>query len=196
MKSMLENTYSGITEDRLNYLEGIEDGDLYFCDGTENPTRFIQETVANILESDAKHIVIYFRKTVATKKAKNIAKRMGIAVKAADSSKSIETIYEVPTDLFALLKKEQSFTDEERSAVIHAFLEQLNALRRCLPNLSESDLVEYLAQRLKRWDRAWVEEAVVFNAEGEKGWEIPIIVTMDTTELLKVLVEQISILTN
>jgi len=191
---MLENTYSGITEDRLNFLEGIEDGDLYFCDGTENQTRFIQETVANIVAGDAKHILIYFRKTVGMKKAKNIAKRIGIGVRVADSSKRIETIYEVPTDLFALLKKEQSFTERERSQVIHAFLEQLNALRRSLPNLSESDLVEYLAQRLKGWDREWVEEAVAFD--GEKEWEIPIIVTMDTTELLKVLIEQLSRLAN
>ena len=194
MNSMLENTYSGITEDRLNFLEGIEDGDLYFCDGTENQTRFIQETVANIVAGDAKHILIYFRKTVGMKKAKNIAKRIGIGVRVADSSKRIETIYEVPTDLFALLKKEQSFTERERSQVIHAFLEQLNALRRSLPNLSESDLVEYLAQRLKGWDREWVEEAVAFD--GEKEWEIPIIVTMDTTELLKVLIEQLSRLAN
>lgn len=194
MNSMLENTYSGITEDRLNVLEGIQDGDLYFCEGTENQTRFISETVANIVAGDAKHILIYFRKTVATKKAKNIAKRIGIGVRVADRSKRIETIYEVPTDLFALLMKERSFTDKERSAVIHAFLEALDALRRSLPNLSESDLVEYLAQRLKGWDREWVEEAVAF--EGEKEWEIPIIVTMDTTELLKVLVEQLSRLTN
>lgn len=193
---MLENTYSGITDERLDFLENVEDGDLYFCDGTENQTRFIQETVANILGNDAKHIVMYFRRTVATKQAKNIAKRIGIAVKAADRSKTLETIYEVPTDLFALLKKEQTFTERERSAVIHAFLKELDALRRCLPNLSESDLVEYLAQRLKGWDREWVEQAVAFDVEGEKEWDIPIIVTMDTTDLLKVLVEQISILTN
>lgn len=191
---MLENTYSGITEDRLNFLEGIKDGDLYFCDGTENPMRFIQETVANILGSDAKHILIYFRKTVATKQAKNIAKRIIIAVRVADRTKTLETIYEVPTDLFALLVKEQNFTESERSAVIHAFLEQLDTLRRVLP--MKQNLVEYLQQRLKSWDREWIEEAVAFDTEGEKEWEIPIIVTMDATERLKVLVGQISRLTN
>lgn len=190
MNPMHENTFDAITEDRLNFLEGIKDGDLYFCDGTENSARFIQETVANILGGDAKHILIYFRKTVATKKAKNIAKRIGIAVKAADRSKTIETIYEVPTDLFALLEKERNFTERERSAVIHAFLEQLNALRGVLP--MKENLVECLGQRLKGWDREWIEEAVAFNADTEKEWEIPIIVTMDATERLKVLVEQIS----
>ena len=188
MNMMLENTYESITDARLDSLENVEDGEIYFCEGTENPARFIQETIAAILEGDSKHIVIYFRRTVATKKAKSLVKRIGIAVKAADRTKTIETIYDVPTDLFALLQKEQTFTERERSTAIHAFLKELEELRRVLP--MAQNLVEYLEKNLQGWDREWIEEAVAFNVE--KEWDVPIIVTMDATERLKLLVAQIS----
>ena len=187
MNPTLENTYESLTDERLDYLEQVEGGCAFFCEANDNPTRFIQNTVAEILaDENHKHIVIYFRRTVALKKAKNINRRVSIAVRAADRTKKVEAIYEVPTDLFALLKQECNFGERERSAAIHAFISTLDALRQVLP--VKTDMVKYLENRLNSWDREWIEEAVGFEVGQE--WEIPIIVTMDATRTLKLLVEQ------
>lgn len=186
--SIIENTYASIEPERLDFLEQVEGGVSFYCDETDNPKRFIEETVRNILEGGGKHIVIYFRKTVAIKKARNIAKRIAIAVRVVDRSKQIETIYEVPTDLYRLLQQEHLYTDEERSAVIHAFLEHLEKLRSLL--LDGTDMVDFLEKKFHAWDREWVEEVVNFDAA--KEWSIPILVTADGINILNRLVEQLS----
>lgn len=190
-----ENKFGSIPEDRLNFVGNVGSGEIHFCEGTENLKRFIRETVANILASDAQHIVICFRRTVAIKKAKHIVRHIGIAVRRdTDQTQTIEAIYEVPTDLFLLLKKENSFTEKERLAVIRAFLEQLDALLRVLP--MKENLVEYLHKKLRSWDREWIENAIAFNTDTNKDWEIPIIVTIDGIEKIKRLVQQLTKLAN
>lgn len=186
--SIIENSYNTVSDDHLTALENVKGGHSVFCDEQRNPARFVQETVTDILsDDDRKTTVIFFRRTIERKKAKNIASRILRRLHAVDRTRQIQTMYDVPTDLYALLKKENTFTERERSVAIHAFLDQLNALRGVLP--INADLVKHLGTTLNGWDREWIEEVVAYDPE--KEWEIPIITTVDATAVLKLAVAQI-----
>ena len=94
-------------DERLDLLENIEDGDVFLYDGSVNPHRFHNKTVAKIVQSkQMTHALIVFAEAVPRPRAERIAKRIGRTVERLQRAVEIDIFFEIPRELYDMLRTE------------------------------------------------------------------------------------------
>lgn len=94
-------------DERLDLLENIETGAVFLCDKKTNRNAFHNKTVAKLTQNkDATHALLIFEDSVPRRKAERTAKKIGRTVEAFNRAIEVDIFFEVPRDLFNLIRAE------------------------------------------------------------------------------------------
>lgn len=93
--------------ERLDILEKIEDGFVFLCGRRTNRHAFVSQTVAKMLKDGAsKHGLLIFERGISRSKAERAAKKIGATLEAFQRAVELDVFFEVPPDLFRLIRAE------------------------------------------------------------------------------------------
>lgn len=96
-------------DERLDLLENIEDGkgEVFLCEKKTNRNAFHNKTVAKLTENkEATHAMLIFEDGIPRHKAERTAKRIGRTIEAFNRAIDVDIFFEVPGELFDLIRKE------------------------------------------------------------------------------------------
>ena len=94
-------------DERLDLLENVDNGAVFLFDRKTSRTRFHNKTVAKLMQNkEATHALIIFEETVPRPRAMRVAKRIGKTVEALHRAIEIDIFFEIPRELFDLLRAE------------------------------------------------------------------------------------------
>ena len=93
--------------ERLDQLENVDNGEVFLFDRKTSRTRFHNKTVAKLMQNkEATHALIIFEETVPRPRAMRVAKQIGETVEGFNSAIEIDIFFEVPRELFDILRAE------------------------------------------------------------------------------------------
>ena len=96
-------------DERLDLLENVQDGEIFMYDGNTNRNRFHNKTVAKIMQNkEMTHALIVFSETVPRPSAERIGKRIGKTVERLQRAIEIDIFFEIPRELFDMIRAECS----------------------------------------------------------------------------------------
>lgn len=189
MNPVTENTAISIPDERLDLL-GEKEGKAYFF-ASGNAARFAGRVVMDTINNtEWTNLIIHFKRTVNIRQAQKIVKKIQRTFKELDRKVEIDAIYEVPTDMYDALVREHNMTDHERALIVQTFVDILNKLRSTLGK--ETDIAEYLADKLQSWERKDIEAACTLtsNYHEYERCEIPMMQLLDATAYLKLYIKE------
>lgn len=96
-------------DERLDLLENIEDGkgEVFLCDKKTNRNAFHNKTVAKLMKNtEATHAMLIFEESVPHHRAERTAKKIGRTIEGLHRAIQMDIFFDVPRDLFALIRKE------------------------------------------------------------------------------------------
>ena len=93
--------------ERLDLLENIGNGDVFLCDKKTNRNAFHNKTVAKLMKNtEATHAILIFARGIPHPRAKRTAKKIGNTIEGLQRAIQMDVWFDVPRDLFALIRKE------------------------------------------------------------------------------------------
>ena len=96
-------------DERLDLLENIGTGEVFLCDKKTNRNVFHNKTVAKIMQNEAAtHAMLIFEDTVPRRRAERTAKKIGNTIERLNRGIEMDVFFEVPRDLFDLIRAECS----------------------------------------------------------------------------------------
>lgn len=96
-------------DERLDLLENVDNGEVFLFDRKTSRTRFHNKTVAKLMQNkEAKHALIIFEEAVPRPRALRVAKQIGETIEAFNRAIEIDIFFEIPRELFDLLRAECS----------------------------------------------------------------------------------------
>ena len=94
-------------DERLDLLENVDNGEVFFFDRKTSRTRFHNKTVAKLMQNKAAaHALIIFEEAVPRPRALRVAKQIGETIEAFNRAIEIDIFFEIPRELFDLLSTE------------------------------------------------------------------------------------------
>ena len=94
-------------DERLDLLENIGNGDVFLCDKKTNRNAFHNKTVATLMKNtEATHAILIFARGIPHPRAKRTAKKIGNTIEGLQRAIQMKVVFDVPRDLFALIRKE------------------------------------------------------------------------------------------
>ena len=96
-------------DERLDLLENIGTGEVFLCGKKTNRNVFHNKTVAKIIQNEAAtHAMLIFEDTVPRRRAERTAKKIGNTIERLNRAIEMDIFFEVPRDLFDLIRAECS----------------------------------------------------------------------------------------
>ena len=132
-------------DERLDLLENIGNGDVFLCDKKTNRNAFHNKTVATLMKNtEATHAILIFARGIPHPRAKRTAKKIGNTIEGLQRAIQMDVWFDVPRDLFALIRKE--ITQQKKQ---HSEPKIRKNTRRCLTrpsgHLRNKALVSFVA---------------------------------------------------
>lgn len=94
-------------DERLDLLENIGNGEVFLCDKKTNRNAFHNQTVATLMQkTEATHVMLVFEERVPRHRAERTAKKIGGTLEGLHRAIEMDVFFDVPRDLFALIRKE------------------------------------------------------------------------------------------
>ncbi len=94
-------------DERLDLLENIGNGDVFLCDKKTNRNAFHNKTVATLMKNtEATHAMLVFERGIPRPRAERTAKKIGSTIEGLQRAIQMDVFFDVPRDLFALIRKE------------------------------------------------------------------------------------------
>ena len=94
-------------DERLDLLENIGNGDVFLCDKKTNRNAFHNKTVAKLMQNtEATHAMLIFARGIPRPRAERTAKKIGSTIEGLQRAIQMDVFFDVPRDLFALIRKE------------------------------------------------------------------------------------------
>ena len=94
-------------DERLDLLENIGNGDVFLCDKKTNRNAFHNKTVATLMKNtEATHAMLIFARGIPRPRAERTAKKIGSTIEGLQRAIQMDVFFDVPRDLFALIRKE------------------------------------------------------------------------------------------
>ena len=94
-------------DERLDLLENIGNGDVFLCDKKTNRNAFHNKTVAKLMQNtEATHAMLIFERGIPRPRAERTARKIGSTIEGLQRAIQMDVFFDVPRDLFALIRKE------------------------------------------------------------------------------------------
>lgn len=94
-------------DERLDLLENIDTGEVFLCGKKTNRNVFHNKTVATLSQNEAAtHAMLIFEDTVPRRRAERTAKKIGNTIERLNRAIEMDVFFEVPRDLFHLIRAE------------------------------------------------------------------------------------------
>lgn len=95
-------------DERLDLLENIENCDVFLCDKKTNRNAFHNQTVAKLMQNTevSTHAILVFEESVPRPRAERTARKIGSTIEGLRRAIQMDVFFDVPRDLFALIRKE------------------------------------------------------------------------------------------
>ena len=90
-------------------MKDIGTGEVFLCGKKTNRNVFHNKTVAKIMQNEAAtHAMLIFEDTVPRRRAERTAKKIGNTIERLNRGIEMDVFFEVPRDLFDLIRAECS----------------------------------------------------------------------------------------
>ena len=95
------------TDERLDLLENVDNGEVFLFEVKTSRTRFHNKTVAKLMRNkEATHALLIFEEAVPRSRAEGVAKKIGKTIETLNRAIEIDVFFEIPRELFDLIRAE------------------------------------------------------------------------------------------